>query len=137
MIIECLIKRDGLTEFNHAGMKYIFKSRPELTGGDKESNVCEVCADHAVKRLLATKGFYREYQSKKTEAPSKPAETGVSFTKEEFFVLTNYAQITKAIKGCKDKELLFAIGAQEDSSATRRPWLIELLDGRLKELEAT
>ncbi len=143
MLIECLIQRDGLTEVNHAGMKYIFKERPELTDGDKEAKVCEVCADHAIKRLLAYKTMYREYIRKVAKptvaaaAQRKPAEAPVpkvTLTKDAFFVLTNVMQINAVINKCEDKEVLNAIGAEEHSSKTRRQWVINTLEGRLREL---
>ena len=138
MIIECLIKRDGPTEFNHAGMKYIFMPRPEITGGDKEASVCEVCADHAIKRLTDLKSMYREYKPREVEpvhvaTPKK--KTAKPFTKEEFSILTDEGQVRDVINKCIDKELIYAIGAAEHASKTRRQWVIELLEGRLKVLE--
>ena len=143
MLIECLIKRDGPTEVSHAGMQYIFKSRPDLTGGDTEPKVCEVCADHAIKRFISFKTMYREYLRKETKAvPAKPVVKSAAkavpakpFTTEDFFVLTDEAQIKRVIGKCENKETLCAIGAEEHSSTARRQWVIDTLEGRLRELD--
>ena len=66
MLIECVIKRDGPTDQHIGGVRYVFKPRPELTGGDKEANVCEVQKDELVEYLLQNPNF-RQYLPKKTE----------------------------------------------------------------------
>ena len=70
MLIECLIKRDGPTDQHIGGVRYVFKPRPELTGGvkrngkieggDTKANVCEIQKDEIVEYLLSNANF-RQY----------------------------------------------------------------------------
>jgi hypothetical protein len=60
MLIECLIKRDGPTVQHIGGQKFVFKPRPELTGGDEKANVCEVQKDEIVEYLI-NNANYRQY----------------------------------------------------------------------------
>jgi hypothetical protein len=68
MVIECVIKREGPTEQHIGGVRYIFKPRPELTGGDKKANVAEIQKEEIVEYLLQNPNF-RQY----IPAPTSPA----------------------------------------------------------------
>lgn len=94
MLLECLIKREGATEVSQGGAVFSFQPRPELTGGDEVTPVCEVASEPMQKRLLES-GMYREYERKETKktkaavvpvipkAPKQPAEqTSVKQGKE-------------------------------------------------------
>ena len=81
MLIECLIKREGPTDQHIGGVRYVFKPRPELTGGmimngkaiggDTKANVCEIQKDEIVEYLLSNANF-RQYLPEKKE-PEAPA----------------------------------------------------------------
>ena len=141
MLMECLIQRDGSTLVPHAGVQFEFASHPELTNGDATAKVCEVCADHAIKRFLGLKGLYQEYKVKPStpekaepRAPAKPKEPPAHLTAEGFFILKNVQEVKRAIRMCEDRELLNLLGSQEYESPTRRKWVLEALDERLKDL---
>jgi hypothetical protein len=162
MLLECLIKREGPTPVTLDKYDYLFTSRPELTNGDKEAQVCHVNSTDHCDRLIST-GNYRLYvheEKKPAAEPSKKSDciyTGVgpcpgcfalsgdlheancpgfTLTKEKFLAMTNAPQIKSVIKKCTDKNLLDELGRHESTSPTQRPWLIESLGVRLKELEA-
>lgn len=66
MLIECLIQRDGPTEVHFGGFRYTFMSRPDLTGGDLKTKVCEMQQEEAWSYLLTT-GQYRVYEQQKKQ----------------------------------------------------------------------
>lgn len=78
MLIECLIKRDGPTDQHIGGVRYVFKPRPELTGGvkrngkieggDTKANVCEIQKEEIVEYLLSNAHF-RQYLPEPEKAP--------------------------------------------------------------------
>ena len=75
MLIECLIKREGPTDQHIGGVRYVFKPRPELTGGDTKANVCEIQKDEIVEYLVANPNF-RQYVPQKKEPPPPTTARG-------------------------------------------------------------
>jgi len=63
-------------------MRYVFKPHPELTGGDKKANVCEVQKDEIVEYLVANSNF-RQYVPKPKPAVAKARQVDDAFTGEQ------------------------------------------------------
>jgi len=141
MLIECLIKREGPTIVSVEKMDYVFTSRPHLSGGDEEAQICEVIsASHSAYFLRIPGGLYRQYEKKSKTAQLKPDANdnpdADALTKEKFLTMKNAPQVKSAIKKCNDIKLLNELGQIESNSETRRQWVIDSLSKRLEELEA-
>jgi hypothetical protein len=76
MLIQCLIKREGPTVQHIGGQRFEFKPRPELTGGDKVANVCEIQKDELVEYLLQNASFQQYVPVKKEKTDGKLHDGG-------------------------------------------------------------
>ena len=136
MLIQCLIKREGPTIVSVEKMDYVFTSRPHLSGGDEESQICEVISSsHSAYFLRIPGDLYVEYKKREKQAPKPVHQPTSEMTQESFFELKNGLQIKSWIKRCKDTILLNNIGQTESDSKTRRQWVINALSDQISEIE--